>query len=49
MGILMAQFIRVYNNYREEEREESLNAQILRLAGIDRLMLTEKEKQYGSH
>ena len=49
MGILMSQFIRVYNNYREEEREESLNAQILRLAGIDRLMLTEKEKQYGSH
>lgn len=48
LGILMAQFIRVYNNYREEEREESLNKQILRLAGIDRLMLTESEDQYGS-
>jgi hypothetical protein len=41
LGILMAQFIRVYNNYREEEREQALNKQILRLAGVDRLMLTE--------
>ena len=48
MGILMAQFIRVYNNYREEERKESLNAQILRLVGIDRLMLTKREDQYGT-
>jgi hypothetical protein len=43
MGILMSQFIRVYNNYRDEEKEDAINTHILRLAGIDRLMLTERE------